>query len=87
MADVVIHDSQYTSEEYPAKKNWGHSTYAYVTQMAVAANVKRLFLTHHDPVHNDFFIDEIESRARGDRVDAEISASGFLRPGRLSRSV
>ena len=63
-ADVVIHDAQYTPEEYPSKKNWGHSTYSYVTQMAVAANVKRLFLTHHDPVHNDFFIDDIESRAR-----------------------
>jgi CheY-like chemotaxis protein len=63
-ADVVIHDAQYTPEEYRSKKNWGHSTYSYVTQLAVAAGVKRLFLTHHDPVHNDFFIDDIESRAR-----------------------
>jgi CheY-like chemotaxis protein len=63
-ADVVIHDSQYTPEEYPAKKNWGHSTYSYVTGMAVAAGVKRLFLTHHDPTHNDFLLDEIEGRAR-----------------------
>ena len=63
-ADVVIHDAQYTPEEYPAKKNWGHSTYAYATQVAVAAGVKRLFLTHHDPGHDDAFIDEIEGRAR-----------------------
>jgi CheY-like chemotaxis protein len=63
-ADVVIHDAQYTPEEYPSKKNWGHSTYAYVTQMAVAARVKHLFLTHHDPMHNDCFVDDIESRAR-----------------------
>jgi len=41
-ADVVIHDAQYTSAEYPAKKNWGHSTFSYVTQIAAAANVKRL---------------------------------------------
>lgn len=63
-ADVVIHDSQYTPEEYPAKKNWGHSTYAYVAGIAAAANVKRLFLTHHDPMHNDDFLDGVEQRAR-----------------------
>lgn len=63
-ADVVIHDCQYTPEEYPAKKNWGHSTYSYVTQMAVAANVKNLFLTHHDPTHSDDFLDGIEAKSR-----------------------
>jgi CheY-like chemotaxis protein/phosphoribosyl 1,2-cyclic phosphodiesterase len=63
-ADVVIHDSQYTPEEYPAKKNWGHSTYSYVTQLAAAANVKKLFLTHHDPTHNDAFLRDMEQRAQ-----------------------
>jgi hypothetical protein len=32
-ADLVIHDAQYTPEEYPAKKTWGHSTYEYVVQI------------------------------------------------------
>jgi len=63
-ADVVIHDCQYTTEEYPAKKNWGHSTYSYVTQLAAAAGVNRLFLTHHDPTHDDDFVDGIEEKAR-----------------------
>jgi len=63
-ADVVIHDCQYTPEEYAAKKNWGHSTYSYVIQMAAAAGVKQLFLTHHDPTHNDEFVDGIEQKAR-----------------------
>ncbi|MES1257655.1 MAG: response regulator [Acidobacteriota bacterium] len=63
-ADVVIHDCQYTPEEYPAKKNWGHSTWSYVTQIAAAAKVKRLFLTHHDPTHNDDTLDGIEQSAR-----------------------
>lgn len=63
-ADVVIHDAQYTPEEYPAKRNWGHSTYSYVTQTAAAANVKRLFLTHHDPAHDDDFLTGLEERAR-----------------------
>jgi CheY-like chemotaxis protein/phosphoribosyl 1,2-cyclic phosphodiesterase len=63
-ADVVIHDAQYTPEEYPAKKNWGHSTYSYVTQIAAAAGVRRLFLTHHDPTHDDAFLTAIERRAQ-----------------------
>jgi CheY-like chemotaxis protein len=63
-ADVVIHDAQYTPEEYPAKKNWGHSTHSYVTQIAAAANVKRLFLTHHDPTHDDQFLSKMEEQAR-----------------------
>jgi CheY-like chemotaxis protein/phosphoribosyl 1,2-cyclic phosphodiesterase len=63
-ADVVIHDCQYTPEEYQAKKNWGHSTWSYVTQIAAAAKVKHLFLTHHDPTHNDDALDGIEQSAR-----------------------
>jgi CheY-like chemotaxis protein len=63
-ADVVIHDAQYTPEEYPSKKNWGHSNYEYVVQIAAAAGVRRLFLTHHDPLHDDAFIAAIEAKAR-----------------------
>lgn len=63
-ADVVIHDAQYTPEEYPAKKNWGHSTWEYVTRIAAAAGVKHLFLTHHDPTHDDAFLDAVERKAQ-----------------------
>jgi len=63
-ADLVIHDAQYTPEEYPAKKTWGHSTYDYVVQVAAAAGVKRVALTHHDPGHDDDFVADIERRAR-----------------------
>ena len=63
-ADLVIHDAQYTPEEYPSKKNWGHSTYDYVVQIAAAAGVRRVALTHHDPGHDDQFIADIERKAR-----------------------
>jgi CheY-like chemotaxis protein len=63
-ADLVIHDAQYTPEEYPAKKNWGHSTYAYVVALAAAANVPKVALTHHDPAHDDRFLTDLEGRAR-----------------------
>ena len=63
-ADLVIHDAQYTPEEYPSKKTWGHSTYDYVVQIAAAAGVRRVALTHHDPSHDDHFVADIERRAR-----------------------
>ncbi len=63
-AGLVIHDAQYTPEEYPSKKNWGHSTYEYAVDMAAAAGVRDLALTHHDPAHDDIFIAEVENRAR-----------------------
>src|SRR5271170_2876690 len=63
-ADVVIHEAQYTPEEYPSKRHWGHSTYSYVVELAAAVGVRRLFLTHHDPSHNDEFIAGIEKKAR-----------------------
>ncbi|MEP6969473.1 MAG: response regulator, partial [Betaproteobacteria bacterium] len=64
-AGLVIHDAQYTPEEYPPKKNWGHSTYEYALALAAAAGVRQLVLTHHDPSHEDDFVAEIENRARG----------------------
>ena len=81
-ADVLIHDAQYTPEEYPAKKNWGHSTYDYVVKMAAAAGVGKLFLTHHDPTHDDQFLSEIEARARkiaqqaGSKMEVFCAAEG-----------
>ena len=63
-ADLVIHDAQYTPEEYPGKKTWGHSTYDYVVQIAAAAGVRRVALTHHDPGHDDDFVADIERKAR-----------------------
>ncbi len=63
-ADLLIHDAQYTPEEYGPKKTWGHSTFDYVVRIASAAGVKRVALTHHDPGHDDVFVAEIERRAR-----------------------
>jgi phosphoribosyl 1,2-cyclic phosphodiesterase len=63
-ADIVIHEAQYTPEEYQAKIHWGHSTYAYAVELAAAAKVQQLLLTHHDPSHDDAFIACIEKRAQ-----------------------
>ena len=63
-AALVIHEAQYTPEEYPAKRNWGHSSFSYVVEIAAAAGVDRLILTHHDPSHDDQFLQDLETRAR-----------------------
>ena len=59
-ADLVIHDSQYTPEEYRSKRNWGHSTYEYAVELAAASAVRHLALIHHDPLHDDGKVLEME---------------------------
>lgn len=51
--DVLILDSQYDAEEYTRHEGWGHGCVDDVVQIAVEAGVKRLFLFHHDPDHDD----------------------------------
>lgn len=63
-ADLVIYDSTYTDDEFPAKVGWGHSTWQEGVRLCQAANVKRLALFHHDPDHNDVVMAEIEQQAR-----------------------
>ncbi|MGH7142859.1 MAG: MBL fold metallo-hydrolase [Planctomycetota bacterium] len=67
-ADLLIYDGQYTDEEYegksgPSRKTWGHSTYTYGLKEALAANARRVVITHHDPTHDDAFIDAMEETA------------------------
>jgi len=51
--DVLIADSSYNEEEYPAKKGWGHGTFNSCMTLAEQAQAKRLFLTHHEPTRSD----------------------------------
>ena len=52
-ADLMLHDAQYTLEEYHDKVGWGHSAMEDAIQYASLLNVKHLLLTHHDPMHSD----------------------------------
>lgn len=66
-ADVMIIDATYTDEEYYDPKmnkvGWGHSTWQEAIKMAKAANVKQLVIFHHDPGHDDTFLDRIGEQA------------------------
>jgi diguanylate cyclase (GGDEF)-like protein len=69
-ADLVIHDAQYTDEEYPNRVGWGHSTVEYATDVCMAAEAHRLALFHHDPSRDDAAVDRLELASQS-RVKAE----------------
>lgn len=56
-SDLLIREAQYTEEEYKLRRGWGHSTFDDVVKSALAANVKRLAIFHHDPEHTDDMMD------------------------------
>lgn len=79
-ADVLIYDATYTDEEYhsprSSKAGWGHSTWQEAVKVAKAANVKRLVIFHHDPLHNDDFLDNV-----GEQVAQHFPNSLMAREG------
>jgi phosphoribosyl 1,2-cyclic phosphodiesterase len=58
-ASLLLHDCQYTDEEYPAHIGWGHSPLSDALVFAQRAEVERVLLFHHDPLHSDDFLDTI----------------------------
>ena len=67
--DLLIHDSQYTVEEFAVKSTWGHCTTEYAVWLAAKARAKRLALYHHDPTRSDDDIDALgECAARAGRL-------------------
>jgi len=67
-ADLLIHDAQYTAEEYAMHVGWGHSSIDHTLAFAAMTGVKRLVTFHHDPQHDDATIDNVirEARRSGD---------------------
>ena len=68
-ADVLIHDAQYTAEEYSGgtglpRLGWGHSTVEAAAAQARASGVGQLVLFHHDPDHDDAAVRALEGRAQ-----------------------
>lgn len=61
-ADILIHDAQYTPEDYQVKRGWGHSCYIDVVNYAIDARVKALYIYHHDPYNDDQAVEAIHAR-------------------------
>lgn len=62
--DILIIDSQYTDEEYAEKVGWGHGSLSSVVSLALDAEVRKLFLFHHDPNHDDKMVHAMVEAAR-----------------------
>ena len=58
-ADLLIHDAQYTDEEYQHCIGWGHSTYRQAFEFAAQVGAKELIPFHHDPSHTDEMLDRL----------------------------
>jgi phosphoribosyl 1,2-cyclic phosphodiesterase len=56
-ADLVMHDAQFTQEEYGRTRGWGHSTFQAAAELCRASAPKRFCLFHHDPQHTDLELD------------------------------
>jgi len=77
-ADLLISEAQYTEEEYAQKKGWGHSTFLDALERAAQAKVKRLAIFHHDPSHDDEFLDGILEFCQKTIADRNYTFSCFL---------
>ena len=58
-ADLLLHDAQYSAQEYRKKVGWGHCSMDDAAKFASLADVKHLLLTHHDPSHTDKQLNEL----------------------------
>ncbi len=58
-ADLLIHDAQYTDEEYARCVGWGHSTYRHAFEFAARVGAKEVVLFHHDPAHDDEMLERL----------------------------
>jgi phosphoribosyl 1,2-cyclic phosphodiesterase len=65
-ADLLVHDSMYTDEEYPNRIGWGHSTFSQSVRLAEEVGVRKLLFFHHDPTRTDDDLDGIVARLRED---------------------
>jgi len=63
-ADLLIHDAQFSNEEYPKYVGWGHSAIEHTLAFARLAGVRHLVPFHHDPSHTDADLDGLYARVR-----------------------
>ena len=80
-AEIMIYDATYTDEEYPTHRGWGHSTWQEAVRLADAAQVGKLVIYHHDPGHDDTFMDRVGAAAEAARPGTIVAREGLvLRP-------
>ena len=76
-ADLLIYDSTYTDEEYGHHTGWGHSTWSQGVRLADAAKVKTFVAFHHDPSHDDDFMDRLAGDLTKARPGSQVAREGM----------
>ncbi|MEZ5381370.1 MAG: MBL fold metallo-hydrolase [Microthrixaceae bacterium] len=74
--DLLIHDAQFDDADFLAKPDWGHCTSTYAVHVAAQAGARRLALFHHDPSHDDAFVDQMAASAQ--RLAARLGVGEVL---------
>lgn len=77
-ADLVIYDSTYTEVEFPRHVGWGHSTWNEGMRLCRAAGAQRLAIFHHEPDHDDAFMDQLEAEATAAWEKIVVAREGML---------
>ncbi|MEQ8500326.1 MAG: MBL fold metallo-hydrolase [Sneathiellaceae bacterium] len=80
-ADIAIYDAMYTDDEHGKRVGWGHSTWQEGARLCEAAGVGTYVVFHHDPDHDDRFMDEVARQVAECRPGAVVAREGLvLRP-------
>jgi phosphoribosyl 1,2-cyclic phosphodiesterase len=77
-ADLFIYDATYTDEEFPGHVGWGHSTWEEGARLADAAGVGTYIPFHHDPGHDDNFMDQVAAAAEARRPGTVVAKEGLV---------
>ncbi|MCG8509894.1 MAG: MBL fold metallo-hydrolase [Rhodospirillales bacterium] len=75
---IMIYDATYTEDEFPNRIGWGHSTWNEGVKLCRAANVEKLLIFHHEPDHDDDFMDKLAAEARAEWSGAVVAQEGML---------
>jgi phosphoribosyl 1,2-cyclic phosphodiesterase len=77
-ADAMVYDSTYTDEEYGKFVGWGHSTWQEGARLCEAAGVKKLIIFHHDPGHDDVFMDQVAKASARAHPGSMVATEGLV---------
>ena len=76
--DLLIHDSQYTTDELPARAGWGHAAAQYGATLGAQCGVKRVLMYHHDPSRTDDQVRSLHAELAGSNdIDIDIAVEGL----------
>ncbi len=77
-ADLIVYDATFTEEEIASRRGWGHSTWMRGIRLADEAGAKQLCLFHHDPSHDDDFMDLLAAEANDARPGTIAAREGQI---------